>query len=95
MENAPYYWISYNLFASNNATNGGGLHLENVEYVNMTSNTFIGNNASYFGGGLNFNCSSDTFNCKVLINGDHYFTNNTAWNAGGAIKWSDIEPTFE
>ena len=47
-----------------------------------------------YGGGLYFTCSSADYLCKVLMNGKNEFKKNNAENAGGGIKWDDIEPVF-
>ena len=47
-----------------------------------------------YGGGLYFTCSSADYLCLVIMNGKNEFKENKAENAGGGIKWDDIEPKF-
>ena len=47
-----------------------------------------------YGGGFYFTCSSADYRCKVIMNGNNIFKENRAENAGGGIKWNDIEPEF-
>ena len=47
-----------------------------------------------YGGGLHFTCSSNDYLCKLIMNGKNVFKENKAENAGGGIKWDDLEPEF-
>ena len=44
------------------------------------------------GGGIYYSCDTTT-SCKLIAN-TNTFQNNYADNAGGAIKWDPLEPTF-
>lgn len=54
--------------------------------MNRTSNK----QESGLGGALHFNCEG--YSCLARFEGLNIFESNFAENAGGAIKWDDIEP---
>ena len=68
----------------------------------MTENYFYNNSAlngtslglEGYGGGLYYTCATDN-NCKLLMYGNNTFESNYAENAGGGIKWDDVEPSFK
>ena len=66
--------------------------------MNIENNQFISNKALNSssekgeGGGLYYSCDTTT-KCKVIAN-TNTFINNYADNAGGAIKWNPLEPSF-
>jgi hypothetical protein len=46
---------------------------------------------SGLGGGLYYTCGP-AFYCNVEMQGSNQFSDNIADNAGGGIKWDDLEP---
>mmetsp|Transcript_29316 Transcript_29316/g.28479 ORF Transcript_29316/g.28479 Transcript_29316/m.28479 type:complete len:103 (-) Transcript_29316:1618-1926(-) len=44
------------------------------------------------GGGIYYICA--TYSCILDMTGGNVFKNNHADNAGGGIKWDDLEPNF-
>jgi len=67
--------------------------------MNMVGNTFENNKAennsnltvSGLGGAIYYTCTTN-YDCDVAITDDNIFKDNSAENAGGAIKWDDLEP---
>jgi hypothetical protein len=39
-------------------------------------------------------CDKTTFNCKLEIRGKNTFNGNYAGESGGAIKWEQVEPSY-
>lgn len=71
----------------------------NTEYVEMKNNKFKENNAknettmnpSGYGGGLYYTCTIN-YLCNLEMTENNTFINNYADNAGGGVKWDDLEP---
>lgn len=89
------------LIQNSSAYLGGGIYLNNIEYMDIQGNTFYNNRAlnnsemdvSGYGGGVYYTCST-TFKCTVLFRNGNTLWNNYAANSGGGIKWDDVEPKF-
>jgi len=81
---------------------GGGLYINNPEKMSITGTRFEGNSVynhsdwtiSGYGGGLYYTCTSG-YLCEVSIQDSNEFFDNYAANAGGGIKWDDLEPDFD
>ena len=90
------------MISKGNASLGGGLYINNLEYMLIQNTKFISNivendtslTTSGYGGGLYYTCQSTNL-CEINITANNNFTSNYAANSGGGIKWDDLEPNFD
>ena len=76
--------------------------MSNPLFLELTGNMIDGNRALNYsdenvtgqGGGLYYTCSL-YFRCEIAILNENSFFTNFAEDAGGAIKWAVLEPTFD
>ena len=98
----PTYNLTNSIIKSGNSSLGGGLYINNPQYMQILNNVFSDNIAindsilatSGYGGGLYYTCT-DLNECNVTVMENNVFNNNYAANSGGAIKWDDLEPVFD
>ena len=94
--------MSNSVIEGSNSSLGGGMYINNPEYMSILNSSFINNIAfndttlstSGYGGGLYYTCLS-SFLCTVGVSASNIFNNNYAANSGGGIKWDDLEPEFD
>ena len=88
-------------FIGNEAYRGGAIYADNPSVLNITKSNFKTNKATKNvkslalegnGGAVVFTCGSN-YLCKSSVT-NNTFKENEAEIAGGAFKWSAIEPTF-
>lgn len=68
--------------------------IKNISFISNSALNSSSLSVSGIGGGFYYTCSS-LYNCKVAMHSENIFINNLAENAGGGIKWDDLEPVFE
>jgi hypothetical protein len=61
--------------------------------VNNTANYDALLDPSGYGGGVYYTCQL-SYKCEVNMT-NSFFVNNSAYDAGGAIKWDELEPNFD
>ena len=76
--------VGNNIFESNSATTGGGIHAR-WSYVRVTNNSNFTNNVAVFGGGIYTNNSTFEFHGSSTFNGSSTFSGNHANHTGGGI----------
>jgi len=98
----PTYEIRDSYIFGCEAYLGGGIYLNNPEYMKILNTLFEWNKAenntemdsSGLGGGLYYTCTA-IYDCLVVIHEVNSFVDNYADYAGGGIKWDDLEPDFD
>jgi hypothetical protein len=77
------------------------MYFNNPKQINISNLTMFNNSVSNYslftksglGGAIYYTCGL-SYNCNINMLGYNYFGHNRADNAGGAIKWDDLEPNL-
>lgn len=67
------------------------MSLANVTFDKNSALTDSDTDNSGSGGAIYYTCGQNML-CNMFFSGRNNFTNNRAENAGGAVKWTDLEP---